>query len=65
MSCVCGLKAIPVICLIEKDFKNCLKCPEIEAGPLSAIIELGVYSGGFYFFNTKIESIKSETILMG
>ena len=29
MSYVCGLKGIPVICLIEKDCKNCFKCLEI------------------------------------
>ena len=38
------------MCLIEKDCKNCLKCPEIYAGPLSVLIELVVYGGGFYIF---------------
>ena len=31
-----------VICIIEDECKNCLKCLEIQAGPLSAFIELGV-----------------------
>ena len=32
-----------VICLIEKECKNCLNCLEIQAGPLSVFIELGVF----------------------
>ena len=31
-----------VICLIENDCRNCLNCLEIQAGPLSVFIELGV-----------------------
>ena len=42
MPCACGLYGIPVIYLIEKDCKNCLKCLEIQAGSLSVFIELGV-----------------------
>ena len=33
---------MPVVCLIENDCKNCLNCLEIQAGPLSVFIELGV-----------------------
>ena len=31
-----------IICLIENECKNCLNCLEIQAGPLSDFIDLGV-----------------------
>ena len=31
-----------IICLIENECKNCLNCLEIQAGPLSVLIELGI-----------------------